>query len=299
MTVVRCQYCGHSAAPGAACANCGAPLPEVPTSSGGIPAERSGAPAAHGGLGSHLAEMSGWPGALGIRAGEARQHFEGGHPARYDGAHEGHTRAHTDGHPHHRARGVLGFVRSHLVDEAEEVVHRHHPKWQWRAAAGVAVAALLVLAFLMVRSCALTPPALTGPAGLAGPAAGPAVAADALSALPGPLRAASCRPHEETEGVHSCVLAADSPLLMGGITGGRGLAFQVQAADPGPLAQAIAQWRSAGGDVVVDGKVFAAISASAALWYADTTSGLRVDTGAFASSSGARTFLARSGLLQS
>ncbi|WP_459549699.1 zinc ribbon domain-containing protein [Nocardia sp. X0981] len=299
MTVVRCQYCGHSATPGAACANCGAPLPDVPAPSGGTPGERPGAAAAHGGLGSHLAEMSGRVGALGARPGEARRHSEGEHPVRYDGAHEGHAPAHMEGHPHHRTRGVLGFLRSHLVDETEEVVHRHHPKWQWRAAAGVAVAVLLVLAFLMVRSCALTPPVLTGPHGLAGPAAGPAVATDALSALPGPLRAASCRPHEETEGVHSCVLAADSPLLMGGITGGRGLAFQVQTADPGPLAQAIAQWRSAGGDVVADGKVFAAVSASSAVWFADTTSGLRVDTGAFASASGARTFLVRSGLLQS
>lgn len=149
----------------------------------------------------------------------------------------------------------------------------------------------------MVKSCALTAPQLTGPAGLAGPG-GPVAAGDPVSALPGPLQSASCRPHAETDGVRSCVLDVGSPLLMGDITDGRPLAFQVQTAPSGVLAQAVAQWRSAGSSVVADGDVFAAISASSAVWFADTRSGLRIDTGAFADSAGARTFLVRSGLLQ-
>ncbi|MEV3960105.1 hypothetical protein AB0M34_04270 [Nocardia sp. NPDC050193] len=243
----------------------------------------------HGGLGTHLAEMSGRAGAL---AGLSHEHHRGAiSPDQPEAG------PHVQGQSgHHQGRhGVFGFLRSHLVDETEAVVRKHHPKWQWRAAGGIAVAVLLVLAFLMVKSCTLTGPPLTGPPGF-GPN-GPAAATDAVSALPAPLRSASCRPHDETDGVQSCVLDTGSPLLMGGITGGRQLTFQVQTAAPGALAQAVAQWRSAGGTVVSDGAVFAAISASAAIWYADTQSGLRVDTGAFTDGAGARTFLMRSGLL--
>ncbi|MGW5388341.1 hypothetical protein [Nocardia sp. NPDC003963] len=285
---VRCQYCGHTAGAGvSACANCGAPLP----GSGPPPAPAGpAAPAGHHGVAAtHLAEMSGWAGVTGTPGTH-------GHHAHGATAPEHRDTAHTDsGAAHHRpGHHVLGFVRKHLVDETETVVHKHHPKWQWRAAGGIAVAVLLVLAFLMVKSCTLNGPPLTGPAGFGG---GPVAATDAVAALPGPLQTASCRPHDETDGVQSCVLDAGSPLLMGEITGGRPLAFQVQTAAPGALTQAITQWRSAAGTVVTDGEVFAAISASAAIWYADTQSGLRVDTGAFSDSAGARTFLVRSGLL--
>lgn len=239
----------------------------------------------------HLAEMSGWTAALGASQKHGHHNAPGTATPEYRDS-EHHVHGRHDQHP----RGVLGFIRSHLVDEAETVVRKHHPKWQWRAAGGIAVAVLLVLTFLMVKSCTLTGPPLTGPSGFGG--SGPVVATDAVSALPGPLHTASCRPHDETDGVQSCVLDAGSPLLMGEITGGRPLAFQVQTATPGALTQAIAQWRSAGSSVVSDGEVFAAISASAAIWYADTRSGLRVDTGAFTDSAGARTFLMRSGLLQ-
>ncbi|MFI1461038.1 hypothetical protein [Nocardia carnea] len=157
------------------------------------------------------------------------------------------------------------------------------------------MAVLLVLAFLMVKSCALSAPPLTAPPGLGGVSA----PGDPSAVLPGPLREATCRPHDETDGVQSCVLAAGSPLLAGGITGGRALSFQVYSAQPVVLAQAIAQWRTASSEVVVDGEIFAAISASSAVWFADTSTGLRLDTGAFTGSAAARTFLAQSGLLQS
>ncbi|MEU4839482.1 zinc ribbon domain-containing protein [Nocardia testacea] len=287
---VRCQYCGHSAVTGvSACANCGAPLPGPSGHDGPVSST-----AHHGAAAGHLAELSGRAGALGAPEKHGHHSASGtAAPEHRDSEHHGHGH-HGHGHDRHH-HGVLGFVRSHLVDEAETVVHKHHPKWQWRAAGGIAVAVLLVLAFLMVKSCTLTGPPLTGPAGF-GPG-GPVAATDAVSALPAPLRSASCRPHDETDGVQSCVLDAGSPLLMGEITGGRQLAFQVQTAAPAALAQAIAQWRSAAGTVVTDGEVFAAISSSAAIWYADTQSGLRVDTGAFTDSAGARTFLVRSGLL--
>ncbi|MEU4314121.1 hypothetical protein [Nocardia sp. NPDC024068] len=296
---VRCQYCGHAGGPGAgACANCGAPLPaaEMPAVHGRAAGDEHG-PARHGMLGAYQAEVAGWAAGLGGPHSPARHGAADGHRPGPHAEHSGHQHPEHHHAGHHPARGALGFVRRHLAGEAEAVVHRHHPKWQWRAAAGAAVAVLLLLAFLMVKSCALTTPALTGPPGFA-PAGPGAVDSDPLAALPAPLRAATCRPHAETEGVRSCVLAAGSPLLMGEITGGRALAFQVHTSTPAALRQAIAQWRTAGASVVADGDVFAAVSAAAAVWFADTNSGLRVDTGSFANAAGARTFLTRSGLLQ-
>ncbi|WP_280463019.1 hypothetical protein [Nocardia carnea] len=294
MTQVRCQYCGHTAGPAvSACANCGAPLPEART----VDPPGDAAPGVtHGGLGAHLAEMGGraggqgsWPGLPGHHPGaEAWPHHHGSPADDTQGRPPGAAA------PRHR-HGVLRFLRSRIAGEAEAVVAAHHPKWQWRVAGGVAVAVLLVLAFLMVKSCALTAPPLTAPPGLGGVSA---PGGDPSAVLPGPLREAACRPHDETDGVQSCVLAAGSPLLAGDITGGRALSFQVHSAQPAVLAQAIAQWRTASSEVVADGEVFAAISASSAVWYADTSTGLRLDTGAFAGSAAARTFLSRSGLLQ-
>ncbi|WP_280406735.1 zinc ribbon domain-containing protein [Nocardia carnea] len=295
MTPVRCQYCGHTAGPGAsACANCGAPLPD----SHPVESPAGTGPAAHGGLGAHLAEMSGLPGAPlswpGASAG--RHHGAPGHHHHHHDSPAGSAPERAPGTAHHhRHGGVLGSLRSRIAGEAHAVVDVHHPKWQWRAAGGIAVAVLLVLGFLMVKSCALTAPPLSAPPGLGGLSA----PGDPLAVLPGPLREATCRPPDRTGGVHSCVLAADSPLLAGGITGGRALSFQVHSAQPAVLAQAIAQWRTASSEVVADDEVFAAISASSAVWFADPDSGLRLDTGAFAGFTAARTFLARSGLLES
>ncbi len=293
MTQVRCQYCGHTAGPAvSACANCGAPLPDARTPDS---PRGAGPGVVHRGLGAHLAEMSGraggsisWPGAGHHPGAEASHHHHGSPP-------EGGPERPPGAAVPHRRHGVLRFLRSRIAGEAEAVVAAHHPRWQWRAAAGVAVAVLLVLAFLMVKSCALSAPPLTAPPGLGGVSA----PGDPSAVLPGPLREATCRPHDETDGVQSCVLAAGSPLLAGGITGGRALSFQVYSAQPVVLAQAIAQWRTASSEVVVDGEIFAAISASSAVWFADTSTGLRLDTGAFTGSAAARTFLAQSGLLQS
>ncbi|WP_040793330.1 hypothetical protein [Nocardia paucivorans] len=190
---------------------------------------------------------------------------------------------------------LLGTIRSRLVPEAESAVRHHHPKWQWNAAFAVLGLALVLLVFFMMRSCSLPPPtAMTGPGGL-----GPVGANDGgAAALPGPLRTASCRSQGEGTNIERCVIDAGDPLLFGGITGGRALTFQVQRVQPGQLTQTIQQWRTAGGTVVADGEVFAAISASSAVLFADTASGLRVDTGSFTDRAGAQTFLVRSGLLQ-
>ncbi|WP_040834087.1 hypothetical protein [Nocardia brevicatena] len=153
---------------------------------------------------------------------------------------------------------------------------------------------LVLLVFLMMRSCSISPPSMSGLGGFEPPGA----TDGAVVELPGPLRSASCRPQGAGTGVERCVIAAGDPLLFGGIMGGRELTFQVQRVQPGQLTQTIQQWRSAGGTVVADGEVFAAINASSAVLFADTASGLRVDTGSFTDRAGAQTFLARSGLLQ-
>lgn len=192
-----------------------------------------------------------------------------------------------------QSESLFGTVRSRLLPEAEAVVRKHHPRWQWNVAFAVIGLVLVLLVFLMVRSCSITPPmGSVGGLGSAGANEG------AVAALPNPLRTASCRPQGPGTAAERCVIAVGDPLLFGGITGGRELTFQVRLVQPGQLTQTIQQWRSAGGTVVADGEVFAAINASSAVLFADTASGLRVDTGSFTDRAGAQTFLARSGLLQ-
>lgn len=192
----------------------------------------------------------------------------------------------------------LAAGKARLLSQVEAAVPRGYPRWQWQAvAAGMVV--LVLLGVLVIRSCSVSMPDLGGPGGLGAVGAPGQPAGSAVEALPAALRnTAACRPHSSGTGVDTCVIAAGDPLLSGGITGGRELSFQVQLVSGGRLAQTVQQWRSSAGTVVSDGAVFAAVSASATVLFADTRSGLRVDTGSFTGQSGARTFLARSGLLQ-
>lgn len=183
----------------------------------------------------------------------------------------------------------MGAVRARLVPVSEKPVPEKRPAWPGRVVAGVLVVALLLAAFSMIRSC--SPSALLG--GLTNPGllGGPA------RTLPGPLATADCEPRDRATGAERCVLAASDPLLSGGITGDRELVLRVQVVAPGELTRTVRRWRAAGGSVVADGQVFAAVSAASAVLYADTDSGLRIDTGAFANKAAAQTFLSRSGLL--
>lgn len=289
--MTRCQYCGHSAGPDAAmCQHCGGPLPAEASeprtgefSSDVLP----GAAARYGSLGKYLTEVGKWSKSIGAAYSGTNSEPAGSAGAGSNSGPAGNSADNTANRPH-------VVVTPHLPGTAEGKVAPTYSKQQWWTAAVLFVVVLALLLFLIIK---LGPLAATPPTGLAGNV-GPGMAADPVAALPVPLQGASCQAREESDGASSCVLAADSPLLFGGITGGRALTFQVQTVASAPLGQTIAQWRSAGGEVVADGEVFAVISASSAVWFADTNSGLRVDTGAFASGSGARTFLARSGLLQ-
>ncbi|TLF55303.1 hypothetical protein [Nocardia cyriacigeorgica] len=199
----------------------------------------------------------------------------GGTAARWEA-----TAEHAAGKAVGEAVGVTRAVSTRI----EEMAGRH-PAWQWRAVAAVGVAALVFIVVLMTRSCSMPLPA-GGPTG-----------ADGVGGAVAELRAAAtCQRAESDPSSDRCVLDAGSSLLWGEITAGRDLIFTIRTVSPDRAETTVAQWRGAGGMVVADDAVFAAISSSAAIRYADTRAGLVLETGAFAGSSAAQTFLARSGL---
>lgn len=169
----------------------------------------------------------------------------------------------------------------------EHAVHTPHPRWQWQAAGG-AIVVLLVLGFLLVRSCSVS---ISPPAGVP--------FGSAVTVLPAPLRAAAtCQPMAESATpVERCVIGAKHPMLAGAITSGRDLVFHARLVPRPRLNETVGQWRSAGATVIADGAVFAAVSASAAVQYANPSTGLLLDSGTFAGTTGAREFLERAGLL--
>ncbi|MBF6317725.1 hypothetical protein IU453_13240 [Nocardia cyriacigeorgica] len=185
-------------------------------------------------------------------------------------------------------RDDAAAVRKDAEAVEHAVAHAPHPRWQWQAV-GAAIVVLLVLGFLLARSCSVSIPPPEGTA-----------MGSAVTVLPTPLRAAaSCRPIAESGvPVERCVVAARHPMLSGSITSGRDLIFHARLVPRTRLNETVGQWRSAGSAVLADGAVFAALSASAAVQYANPSTGLLLDTGAFASSAGAREFLSRAGLLQ-
>ncbi|WP_406271825.1 hypothetical protein OH799_31505 [Nocardia sp. NBC_00881] len=175
-------------------------------------------------------------------------------------------------------------VAEKLGAEAEKVVTAGYPRWQWRAL-GVAILVLVVLGLVVARSCSIELPSFPG--------------AMSEEVVPEPLRsAASCQRMDSAGQGEKCVIAANHPMLFGGIAGGRELTFYAERAQPDRLADSISRWRAAGGTALVDGPVYAAIGPSATVWYADTRVGLRLETGTFAGKAAAQTFLSRAGLVR-
>ncbi|MEV4128509.1 hypothetical protein [Nocardia sp. NPDC049707] len=169
----------------------------------------------------------------------------------------------------------------HAVAGVEKLVAGQYPRWQWVASiAGIAIM-VLVLGVTVVRSCSTSLTSMPDRGG--------------EQALPGQLRAAvSCQRVDST--TENCVIPAADPLLSGGITGGKDLTLSVALDSPERRADAVRNWRTAGGTILADGVVFVAISPTATLRYANTLVGLRFETGAFTGRAAAQTFMARAGL---
>jgi hypothetical protein len=125
--------------------------------------------------------------------------------------------------------------------------------------------------------------------------AGPAPATDPVLALPEPLRsAATCTVQEPARS--ECVVVAADPLLREGLTGRRDLAFTATLVPRDQLAAIVAQWRRQGGKIIAAGTVFVDVSPSAGVRYANSATGLRIETVTFTSEMSARTFVMRAGL---
>lgn len=170
-----------------------------------------------------------------------------------------------------------------FVAELRTLVEHRLGQTSWRVAL-VGIVLLIVLGALIIRSC-----------GSAVPTLGQLDPTDALPAL---LRsAATCQQSGGAQPGDDCVVQASNPLLLGNITGGAPLKFSVQIQQTGQISQTVAAWRAAGPVVLADGSVFVAIGPSYAAWYADTRTGLRIETGGFTDRAAARNFLARAGLI--
>jgi hypothetical protein len=125
--------------------------------------------------------------------------------------------------------------------------------------------------------------------------AGPPPATDPVAALPDQLRsAATCTAQEPARS--ECVVVAADPLLREGLTGGRDLAFTATLVQREQLAAIVAQWRRQGGRIIAAGTVFVDVSQSAGVRYANSATGLRIETVTFTSEMSARTFVMRAGL---
>ncbi|GAB2452746.1 hypothetical protein [Nocardia tengchongensis] len=148
------------------------------------------------------------------------------------------------------------------------------------ALAGIVVLAVFAFAILRWCSPALLPLGTTSPAGL----------------LPASLRVALSCPDSAAADADQCVLSAHDALLAGGLSRGRDLSLTIRVVSQDRMTADIGRWRAAGASIVSDGAVFASIAPTMALWYADTRTGLRIETAPFADQSAARTFLRRAAL---
>ncbi|MFE7801077.1 hypothetical protein [Nocardia sp. NPDC057440] len=186
---------------------------------------------------------------------------------------------------------VVEKTAEKTVETAEAAVKvvAGYPRWQWRAL-GILIAVFVFVGVIVARSCSFSLPSMP----LAPPPAGTGTG---VSALPESMRSgSSCEHFDAAQQVDKCVIVAGSPLLAGGIAGSKELTFYAQSSSPQHLNDIIRRWRTAGGTVVSDGQVFAAVGPSATVWYADTRSGLSLETGTFTGKAAAQTFLTRAGL---
>jgi hypothetical protein len=109
---------------------------------------------------------------------------------------------------------------------------------------------------------------------------------------------AQCRTPDSADHSVDCVVHAGGPLLPRGVSGGRDLVFHAQLLPSDQLTTTIASWRGQGGEILADGRVFAAVGTSMQVLHANTTTGLRLETTTLSSESSARAFITLAGLAQ-
>ncbi|WP_280265441.1 hypothetical protein [Nocardia wallacei] len=257
-----CQYCSHrNSGAESQCAHCGAPLPAASPP----PAAPAASPHAEHPAHTTLSAIE--------QSAErtAKKALKGaGHVVEDAGR---------------AAKGVerTAFGAEHLAERLDSM--------SWKTAS-IILGVLLVLAIFVFRSCDFSPPSFDG---LADPGTG--ISAGNPKSLPESLRTASTCRSGGAAGAESCVVEANSPLLAGGITGGRPLTLTVQAESALQAADTIARWRSGGATSLADTPVFVGVGPAATLLYADRRSGLRIESGAFTDRAGVRTFAQRAGLV--
>ncbi|RDI54526.1 hypothetical protein [Nocardia mexicana] len=186
----------------------------------------------------------------------------------------------------HVAKDVerTAFGAEHLAERLDSM--------SWKTAS-IILGVLLVLAIFIFRSCDFSPPSFDGFAD-----AGTGMSGGDPKSLPESLRTAStCRSGGAPQAADTCVIEANSPLLTGGITGGRALSLTVQSEPAVRIADTITRWRSAGTTSLADTPVFVGVGPSSTMLYADRRSGLRIETGAFTDRTAVRTFAQRAGLV--
>ncbi|RJO79832.1 hypothetical protein D5S18_00725 [Nocardia panacis] len=170
-----------------------------------------------------------------------------------------------------------------LEERLESFVGQRHSRRPLRIALLFTVM-LGVLAVLGVRSCVAHLPSLSS--------------LPAVPTMPDMVRSAlNCRPFSSPDADEKCVIMANNPLLNGGIAGGADLTVYLQQGAPDRLQGVIAKWQAQGAQPISGGRTFVAIGPSANVMFADTRSGLRLETGTFASRGAAQAFISRSGLL--
>ncbi|APE36896.1 hypothetical protein BOX37_26515 [Nocardia mangyaensis] len=258
MSSVVCHYCSHrNAGDVARCTHCGAPV-AAPTSPPG--------PAADLELGSAPPMPDHGHGVGGATVAHLRRGAESMVRQGEAALHHGESAMHT-----------VGTVERGLRTLTER--KRYSPRHWLMVLGGLVI--LLVCGVVV--------------AGRFSPPVSPFTATSASGRLPDPLHAATCRPYQAEAG-EQCVLPAGDPLLRG-LSAGRDLTFHVRTLPPGTVEATVERWRAAARAIVADGDVFAAVGPSATVLYADTGTGLALETGAFDGEHSARSFLERSGLL--
>lgn len=119
---------------------------------------------------------------------------------------------------------------------------------------------------------------------------------DPVAVLPPALRDnAECHQPAPDHSVE-CTVHATNMLLRPNLSGGRDLTVHAQLLPADQAAAAVTTWRNQGAEIVLNSKVVTAIGTSLQVLYANTTTGLILETTTLRTLPDARAFVSRAGL---